>query len=373
MHKHPELLLEVLEMAVEDQPFYLYVDRLSIQQSPHSFYQNCGLAIKNHIRHMQRNSFTYPSVSRPTMATTNPRPHDFENSASDSLDTVQKIRAALFAKAGCRYGVNIRMDRDHIKRNRDSISQFSVTIWTLPSIIRRVYNKLKDKTPQQNKHFRLSLSVHAVGNTAGSEGLTPSQLVFGATPRIQLPSCESLPQGEQDRFNAMLLAWEKMETITAQRRVSAALKHRHFLRTYPVFKFGDKVRIWREDHNKFVGPFTVHGYDDEKTIYVTTDKIRPFSVSKALLISPEEVIEEQTKGSDKKKLSSNNQWNFSSSSMDLWRTRRTRWNRHILASIRCSIYQYLCSFYRIFCFGNSIRTIRAKNSSASYLTVSLKD
>ena len=77
-----------------------------------------------------------------------------------------------------------------------------------------------------------------------------------------------------------------MENIAAQRRVSSALKLRHSFRSHPFFKFGDKVRIWREEQNEFVGPYTVHAYGNEKTVYVMTDEIRPFSVSKIRLIPP---------------------------------------------------------------------------------------
>ncbi len=44
------------------------------------------------------------------------------------------------------------------------------------SIIRRVYNKMKNEYPNQDKHTRLNLAVHAVDNTTGPEGLTPTCL-----------------------------------------------------------------------------------------------------------------------------------------------------------------------------------------------------
>ena len=111
--------------------------------------------------------------------------------------------------------------------------------------------------------------------------------MFGAVPRIPLPSTQTLPPSQCQRFEAMRKAREEMETITAQRRIKAALKHRHGLRNPPSFKFGDKARIWREDLNRFTGPFTVHAYDNERTVYVMTDKIRPFSTSVVRLVSEE--------------------------------------------------------------------------------------
>ena len=95
------------------------------------------------------------------------------------------------------------------------------------------------------------MSVHAVNNIAGLDALTPSILVYGVVPRIPLPDCSSLSPDEKTRFRAMKIARQEMETITAQRRVASALKHRHSLRPHPFFKFGDKVRIWQEEQNKY--------------------------------------------------------------------------------------------------------------------------
>ena len=80
------------------------------------------------------------------------------------------------------------------------------------SPIKRVYRKLQNDDPDQDKHERLALSVHPVSNTAGPDGLTSSILVYGSVP------------------------------------------------------------------------YTVHAYGNEKTVYVMTDKVRPFSVSKIRLI-----------------------------------------------------------------------------------------
>ena len=153
------------------------------------------------------------------------------------------------------------------------------------SLIKRVYTKLQNDDPDQDKHQRLALSVHAVNSTAGPEGLTSSIHVSGAVPRIPLPDCSSLPPDEKTRFRAMKIARQEMETIKAQRRVASALKHRHSLRPHSFFKFGDKVRICREEKNEFAVPYTGHTYDNEKTAYVMTDKIRPFSASKISLIT----------------------------------------------------------------------------------------
>lgn len=85
----------------------------------------------------------------------------------------------------------------------------------------------------------------------------------------------------------MRTAQKEMKNITAHFRVQPALKHRHYLRPHLPFQFGDKVRIRRVELNRFTRPFTAHGYDNEKTVYLMTEKIRLFSTSVVRLIPPE--------------------------------------------------------------------------------------
>ena len=45
-HRLLQLFLEFLETAVQEQPFYLFADRLASHYSSQAFYQNCTLAIQ---------------------------------------------------------------------------------------------------------------------------------------------------------------------------------------------------------------------------------------------------------------------------------------------------------------------------------------
>lgn len=82
-----------------------------------------------------------------------------------------------------------------ISKETPTQSQSSLSICErYHSIIRKVYNKLKEDFPTQKKHHRLSLAVHAANNTAGPEGLTSSILVFGAVLRIPLPNIRTYRQ-----------------------------------------------------------------------------------------------------------------------------------------------------------------------------------
>ncbi len=132
------------------------------------------------------------------------------------------------------------------------------------SIIRRIFNKLTEDFPDLERDARLALAVHAIKNTAGPNGLTPTILEFGAIPRIPIPNSTTLLPSQQDRIEAKGSARKEMETITAHRRIRTALKLKHSLRPHNPFKFGDKFRIWRKELQRYVGPYTVHGYTTMK-------------------------------------------------------------------------------------------------------------
>ncbi len=112
VHKNPRLLLEVLEIAVQKQSFYLYADRLSVQQSPQSFYQNCRMSMQKQVHHTQKVSSVFPSVTLSITVTSREHTQKFDHSFDLRNDLTHSIHESLFAKAGRRYGVNNRVDHN---------------------------------------------------------------------------------------------------------------------------------------------------------------------------------------------------------------------------------------------------------------------
>ena len=100
--------------------------------------------------------------------------------------------------------------------------------------IRRAFNRIRTDYPRVNKKVRLYIATKAVTNKAGSEGITPTLLLFGATPKIALPNLENLQLDQKAIFKAMKAARKEMEAVTAQIRVKEALKHR-VSKDYPQF------------------------------------------------------------------------------------------------------------------------------------------
>ena len=77
----------------------------------------------------------------------------------------------------------------------------------------------------------------------------------------------------------MEIARREIETTTAQRRVKEALKHR-VSKGYPQFEFGDRVMVYREELKRYDGPFTVHSFDNNRTVEVQIrNTIVPMSTS----------------------------------------------------------------------------------------------
>ena len=60
-HSSPELLLKALETAIQNQTFYVYVDRIGAQNCPHTFHRNCLIAIQKHAKHLSAMKSSSPS------------------------------------------------------------------------------------------------------------------------------------------------------------------------------------------------------------------------------------------------------------------------------------------------------------------------
>ena len=66
-HKPYPLLLEVLEVAVQDQSFYCYIDRLFVEQCSPAFYQKFRLVIQKRQRKMTSLSMAQLSSAFPAI------------------------------------------------------------------------------------------------------------------------------------------------------------------------------------------------------------------------------------------------------------------------------------------------------------------
>ena len=115
-HKSSQLLLEVLEVAVQDHSFYCYLDRLFVEQYSSAFHQNFHLVIQKRQRKMRSSSMARISSAFPAI-THNETPYPSNSiispeSALPNGSFALNISEALFAEAGLRCVSNIQKDQN---------------------------------------------------------------------------------------------------------------------------------------------------------------------------------------------------------------------------------------------------------------------
>ena len=83
--------------------------------------------------------------------------------------------------------------------------------------LRRIFRKLRHDNPLTSKQTLLKLAVKAMNDTIGENGLVPSRLVFGITPRFPIISSD-LPT-QKERMDILRSAQMEMNAIIAERRI----------------------------------------------------------------------------------------------------------------------------------------------------------
>lgn len=80
----------------------------------------------------------------------------------------------------------------------------------------------------------------------------------------------------------MNTARREMEAYVAEQRICTALQSRLPPATKFALKLGQDVRVYREEHRKWVGPYKIDRITD-KMIYVTDGKVtKPFNVTQVI-------------------------------------------------------------------------------------------
>ena len=123
------------------------------------------------------------------------------------------------------------------------------------SPLRRIFLKVETSYPHLPKRVILKLSVKAMNDTMGPNGLVPSLLVFGMLARFPIVN-SSLPD-QRDRMKAMQLARLEMETFVAEERITTAMKRNIPAAASYDFTPVQKVLIYRElgkNQSNWTGP-----------------------------------------------------------------------------------------------------------------------
>jgi len=155
--------------------------------------------------------------------------------------------------------------------------------------LRTAFRKLKHENPILPDELLLQLSVQAMNNTLGPEGLVPSALVFGEFPSLRMLGEPMNPKATlESRAAVAQSARREMEQQMAQLRIKRGLRHKIPAAADLTYEPGQQVLVWREKIianriGDWMGPFKVVSYDHEqKLVYVKEDdrgSTKPFGVA----------------------------------------------------------------------------------------------
>lgn len=155
--------------------------------------------------------------------------------------------------------------------------------------LRNTFRKIKLENPNASPELILSLSVHAMNNTLGPEGLVPVALVFGEYPSTRVlgePPAQRLSL--ESRAKLAEAARNEMQYQMAKLRINRALRHQSPAAAHIAFEPGQNVLVWRENIianriGEWKGPYAVSTIDRQrKLIYVRDCHIgpaRPFGIA----------------------------------------------------------------------------------------------
>ena len=158
--------------------------------------------------------------------------------------------------------------------------------------IRSTVRKIIHENPKVEFDLALALSVKALNDTAGPDGLVPSALLFGEFPRLVMPSAYGTRPTTDERSSVALLARREMKLIMDKQRIARAMRHNTPKATDNVYESGDQILVWREKghsnkNGEYLGPFSVASFDKiSKLVHIfdkPNGKPRPFSTT---LIKP---------------------------------------------------------------------------------------
>jgi len=126
--------------------------------------------------------------------------------------------------------------------------------------LRTIYNKVRHEYPKLPVDVSLALSVKAMNDTVGPDGLVPSLLVFGVLPKLPSISPRDFPE-HKERVRAMMTARKKYEQLVSLARVQLGILKRPPPAADIHVQPGEFVYVYREHLKAFTGPHMVATVD----------------------------------------------------------------------------------------------------------------
>lgn len=131
--------------------------------------------------------------------------------------------------------------------------------------LRRAFKIIKQEAPDLDPDAALQCAVKSVNDSAGPDGLVPTLLVYGALPRLGLPTDKPTSSMLQ-RGNAVRKATAAMARYFARRQVTDALRARNGSSTHEIHSLplGSLVLVYRIPRARWEGPFKLLDHNGEQ-------------------------------------------------------------------------------------------------------------
>ncbi len=120
-----------------------------------------------------------------------------------------------------------------------------------------------------DRKVAIRIAVKAMNDTMGPNGLVSSYLVFECIPRF--PAIESSFPDQESCMYAISRARREMATIVSELRIRKALSLRIPRNADLLIEAEDKVSVFRETDNKYVGPYPVIRVDGMQVFVISKD------------------------------------------------------------------------------------------------------
>jgi len=152
------------------------------------------------------------------------------------------------------------------------------------AVLRDLYQRVRSFHPNIAAKTSLALSVRAMNQIIGPQGLSPMLLVFGVHPRIPVRT-EDLPE-HRDRAKALVQARADMVKHVSRLRLAAAARQPVPAAADREISAGMRVLVFRERPDLWEGPFTVVDCDNKQVWLDVNGRLKLFSLHQVKEYTP---------------------------------------------------------------------------------------
>ena len=130
--------------------------------------------------------------------------------------------------------------------------------------LRKAYRIIKKEVPNIDDECALQYAVKSLNDSTGPDGLVPTLLVYGALPRLGLPT-DKPSTGILQRAIAVRKATASLSNHFSRQQVNAAIRTRNGPNVLDIHKWpiGGHVLVYRIHRARWEGPFTLLSRDKE--------------------------------------------------------------------------------------------------------------